>query len=178
MQPNRADAVPAAGLPADPTAALIPDDLVTALLGASRAMVGIALRAMSAPDGGDGAVTLPQYRALALLGGRDGGSLTALAHDLGVNTSTAQRMVERLVASGHVSREPDADDRRRVRLALTGDGAALLERVTARRRAEIERVVDALPEAERASLTGALPGIAAFAEAAGAPPADDDRQLL
>jgi DNA-binding MarR family transcriptional regulator len=60
-------------------------------------------------------LTLPQYRLLALLA--DGATITP---------PTVTSVVDGLVARGLVERRPDPNDRRRLPLALTGDGEALV----------------------------------------------------
>ena len=52
-------------------------------------------------------------------------SLTVLAKHMGVTASTMSLSIERLVRSGHVLREKDAVDARRVCLRLTPDGSRI-----------------------------------------------------
>lgn len=143
------------------------DALVTALLTASRALVGVSARSLSDVED---AVTLTQFRALVLLRSRGRTRQKALADRLGVNASSALRLVDRLVASGMVTRADVEGDRRAVDLELTDRGRHLVDTVTARRRAAIAEVVDAMPAGRRRGLVAAL---SAFAEAADEPtPAD------
>lgn len=67
-------------------------------------------------------------------------------------TKTAVALEER----GLVERQPCVDDKRVVRLALTPDGRALLDRSHKRRNTWLAERIDALPEAERASLAAAI----------------------
>ncbi len=144
------------------------DALVTALLTASRALVGVSARSLSDVEE---AVTLTQFRALVVLRSRGRTRQKALADRLGVNASSALRLVDRLVASGMVTRADVEGDRRAVDLELTDRGRHLVDTVTARRRAAIAEVVDAMPVGRRRGLVAAL---SAFAEAADEPaPADD-----
>jgi DNA-binding MarR family transcriptional regulator len=70
-------------------------------------------------------LTLPQYRLLALLA--DGATMSShLAERLAVTPPTVTSVVDGLVARGLVERRPDPNDRRRLPLALTGDGEALV----------------------------------------------------
>jgi DNA-binding MarR family transcriptional regulator len=70
-------------------------------------------------------LTLPQYRLLALLA--DGAAMSsALAERLAVKPPTVTSVVDGLVTRGLVERQPDPTDRRRLPLALTEDGAALV----------------------------------------------------
>lgn len=77
-------------------------------------------------------------------------------------------MINRLLKAELVSPRDNPDDRREIRLALAGAGKKIVEAVTSRRRAEIHRIVSAMPVPYRAELIAAL---RAFAEAAGEPEA-------
>lgn len=137
------------------------DPVIDAVLRASRALVAVAARSLAvvADD-----VTLPQYRALVLLAGHGPQSVAALAGALSVSPSTATRMSDRLVRKGLVRRRVPTHDRRQVRLGLTATGRQVVSEVTAHRRAEITRIVQAVPPSARDQLVVALN---AFAESAG-----------
>jgi DNA-binding MarR family transcriptional regulator len=143
------------------------DDLVDAVLGASRALVAVAARSLAdlAED-----VTLPQYRALVELAARGPQRLADLATALGVDRSTATRMCDRLVRKQLVQRRRTSADRRGVRISLTPAGRALVGEVTRRRRAEIAQVLERMSRADRAS---ALRALRVFADAAGEVPEQD-----
>jgi DNA-binding MarR family transcriptional regulator len=140
-----------------------PEELVTALLTASRALVGVSARSLADVED---TVTLTQFRALVVLRTRGRTRQKALAERLGVNASSAMRLVDRLVAAGTVTRREDRSDRRAVDLELTPRGRELVDTVTARRRAAIAEIVDAMPAGRRRGLVAAL---SAFAEAADEP---------
>ncbi len=131
------------------------------MLHASRALVAVAARSLAlvADD-----VTLPQYRVLVLLAGRGPQGIAGLAASLAVSPSTATRMCDRLVHKGLVRRRTPPRDRRQVRLGLTEAGRRVVAEVTARRRAEIARIVCAIPADDRDQLVKALD---AFARSAG-----------
>lgn len=116
--------------------------MVDALLATSRAIVGIAVRSL-AGSGVD--VTLPQYRALAVLAAQGPQRIVDIAAELGVNPSTGTRMCERLVRKGLIDRRRIGADRREVQLTLTDEGMRVVADVTGRRRAELAQLVDALP---------------------------------
>lgn len=141
------------------------DELVTALLTASRALVAVAARSLAEHSE---SVTITQFRTLVVIGNQPDLSLNQLADQLGVNPSTAMRMINRLLRAGLVSRRDNPDDRRENLLALTAAGREIVDTVTRRRRAEINRVVAAMPTPHRVELIAALH---AFAEAAGEPEA-------
>ncbi|MFD7736308.1 MarR family winged helix-turn-helix transcriptional regulator [Kitasatospora phosalacinea] len=145
------------------------EDLVTAVLTASRVLVALSVRSLGEVAE---SLTLPQFRMLVLLHSRGAMSLSRLAEHLAVNPSTAMRMLERLTAAGMVVRDTRPEDRREVRAALTEQGARTVVEATERRREEIRRIVQAMPARQRSAMVQAL---RAFADA-GAEPAAPDRQ--
>jgi DNA-binding MarR family transcriptional regulator len=158
---GRPDAAPAtdpdsvAGLVAAPDAGLEQHaaELTDAVMAASRLFVAISARALAEVEP---FLTLPQLRALVVLDGRGPITLTALAGELGVNPSTALRMVDRLVTAGSVHREVNPENRREVLLRLTPAGARLVGHVLRHRQAEIARIAARLPADRRAGLVTAL----------------------
>ena len=137
--------------------------LVTALLTASRVLVGVSAKSL---EDLDDTVTLPQFRALVVLEGHGPSRLNQLAARLDVGSPTALRMVDRLVRAGFVERHENEENRREVVIALTSAGRSLVQRVTRRRRAAIAKVVARMPTDRQAELVDAL---TAFAEAAAEP---------
>jgi DNA-binding MarR family transcriptional regulator len=152
--------------PRQPALAHDDDQVVDALLTASRLLVAIAAKSLAAVEE---ALTLPQYRMLVVLDAQGPSSLARLAEHLEVNPSTALRMVERLTAAGMVAKVAHPANRREVRLHLTPAGWQVVRQVTEKRREEIARIVDAMPPERRADLVAAL---RAFTDAGGEPPAD------
>jgi len=140
------------------------ESVVDAVLTASRVLVAIAARSLA--DVAE-EVTLTQYRSLVVLASRGPQSVAALAEELGVTPSTASRLCDRLVRKSLVRRREDRRDRRAVRLALTPAGRALVDAVTERRRTEIARLLDGIPEDAQRSMVQAL---RALAQAAGEVP--------
>ena len=140
------DALAPPAVPAD-------DELVDTVLAASRALVAVAARSLAAAGN---EVTLPQYRALVVLAAAGPQGMAELAAALAVNPSTATRLCDRLVRKGLVRRHRQAGDRRLVRIALTAAGRDLVAEVTRRRRAELARLLGALPPGQHE------PVIAAF----------------
>ena len=138
-------------------------DLVTALLTASRALVGVSARTLADVEDD---VTLTQFRTLVVLDNHGGINLNRLAELLDVNSSTAMRMIDRLLVANLVTRQDNPSNRREVLLDLSPAGRRIVRRVTARRRAEIARIVQQMPAAQRGVLVTAL---RAFASAAGEP---------
>jgi DNA-binding MarR family transcriptional regulator len=129
------------------------DQLVDAVLSASRVLVAIAARSLA--EVGE-EVTLTQYRSLVVLASRGPQGVAALAEAVAVTPPTASRMCDRLVKKGLVTRRTDRRDRRQMRIALSPSGRRLVDTVTARRRAEIEQLVESIPEDSRAGVVAAL----------------------
>ena len=119
------------------------DRLAEALLVASRALVAIAVRSMSASTV---AVTVVQYRVLVLLESRGKLSVTAIADELGVDQSNASRHCSRLTHLGLVNRARSAHDGRAVDVVLTAAGRHHVQAVRRARRREIARVLDRMPD--------------------------------
>ncbi len=152
------DRTPASATPVDGSG---PQDVVEAVVRASRSLVGVAARSLA---GLEEEITLAQYRMLVLLGSRGAQRVADLAHALDVNPSTATRMCDRLVTKRLVRRYRTTQDRRSVRVAATPAGRELVDRVTERRRQEIRRIVASMSPETRQPLIDAL---RAFADAAG-----------
>jgi DNA-binding MarR family transcriptional regulator len=148
------------------------DDVVTAILTASRVLVGVSARSLADVED---TVTLTQFRTLVVLHGHGVINLNRLADLLAVNSSTAMRMIDRLLASELVSRRDNPANRREVLLDLTDEGHRLVQQVSDARRAEIARIVKAMPAGERNELVNAL---RAFADAAGEPEANESTARL
>jgi DNA-binding MarR family transcriptional regulator len=134
------------------------DEVVEALLTASRAMVALAARSLADLDA---EVTLPQYRALVVLASRGPQRVVDISVELGVTPSTATRMCDRLVRKGLARRYRIPSDRREVRLTLTPAGRRLVREVTERRRDELVRIVAAMPTASHGPITRGLQALSA-----------------
>ncbi|PZS37312.1 MAG: MarR family transcriptional regulator [Pseudonocardiales bacterium] len=126
---------------------------VDALLAATRVLAGVALRSL---DVLDGAVSLPQFRMLAVLAGLGCARSAWVARALGLDASTVTRLADRLVTTGHVVRGSDPRHRSAVTLELTPSGQRLVSAISEWRQRELSRIVAALPLAARAQLTSVL----------------------
>jgi DNA-binding MarR family transcriptional regulator len=142
------------------------DELVTAVLTASRALVGVSVRSLAQVEG---VVTVTQLRTLVVLDGHGEMNLNRLAELLGVTPSTAMRMIDRLLNAEMVTRQDNPKNRREVVLGLTDQGRQVVREVTSARRAEITRIVQEMPASQR---NGLIKALRAFAEAAGEPEPD------
>ncbi len=139
--------------------------VTTAMLTASRLLVAISARSLAAVED---TVTLPQFRLLVVLSTQGPAKLVTLARLLGVNPSTALRMVDRLTAAGLVHRQASPHSGREISLTLTTAGHTLVNDVTTRRRHELAAVIRAMPATQRRDLLTAL---RAFTDAGGEPTA-------
>lgn len=135
------------------------DEVVDALLDASRALVAVAARSLADVDD----VTLSQFRALVLISTRRRTTVSDLAEALGIHPTSATRLCDRLVRKGLVHRLEGVDDRRLTELHLAPSGRHLVQRVTSRRRRDLETIAERMHPGD---LDKAIQGLAAFAAAA------------
>jgi DNA-binding MarR family transcriptional regulator len=131
---------------------LAPDALET-LQAATRILAGVALRSLGVLAG---AVTLPQFRILAVLADSGRARSAQVAQALGIGTPTVTRFADSMAAAGYVSIRAEAGGRDAVVLELSPSGEALVGRVTAWREQEMARIFRQLPLAERTILIHAL----------------------
>lgn len=130
------------------------------LQAATRMLAGIALRSLDALDA---AVTLPQFRLLAVLADLGPVPSGRAARTLGLGPSTVTRLADRMVAAGHVARGTDPRHRGVVTLALTASGQALVAAADAWRRRELAQIMGRLAPGEQAAVTAALTVLVAAA---------------
>ena len=123
------------------------------LQSATRVLTGVALSSLEALDG---AVTLPQFRMLAVLADLGQVRSAQVARALGLEASTVTRLGFRMVAAGHVARGSDPSHRGVVTLELTATGRQLVDRVEAWRREELTRILQQLPAGQQDQVTAAL----------------------
>jgi DNA-binding MarR family transcriptional regulator len=143
-------------MPETPDHGLVPEltpEAAEVLQAVTRLLVGVALRSLDALDA---AVTLPQYRLLAVLADLGSAPSGQVARALDLDRSTITRLADRLVAAGHVSRGSDPRHRGVVILELTGSGRDLVARVDAWRRQELAQIMGRLTPTDRVAVTGAL----------------------
>ncbi|MFV0495488.1 MarR family winged helix-turn-helix transcriptional regulator [Mycobacterium sp.] len=129
------------------------DAITESLLTASRLLVAMSARSIGHVED---TMTIPQFRTLVILSNRGPVNLATLSSLVGVKPSATGRMVDRLVGTGMIDRRQHPKSRRELLVALTDQGRNLVREVTGYRRAEIARVVEKMPEAERQGLVGAL----------------------
>lgn len=83
-------------------------------------------------------VTPVQYGVLKCLWDQDGQPPKKIAEVLNLDSSTITGILDRMESKGLVKRTPDSDDRRTLKVIITGDGLKLKE--------QIERVVEDVNE--------------------------------
>ena len=125
----------------------------SALQAATRMLAGVALRSMDALDN---AVTLPQFRLLAVLADLGRVPTGEAARTLGLDRSTVTRLANRMVDAGHVVRGSDERHRGMVTLELTASGRDLVATADAWRRAELARIMARLAPEDQATVTASL----------------------
>ncbi|GGR20176.1 MarR family winged helix-turn-helix transcriptional regulator [Streptomyces roseolus] len=135
-----------------------------AVVTASRLLVAVSARSLATVEE---SITLPQFRMLVVLSTHGPSKLVALAEHLGVQPSTAMRMVDRLIAAGLVSRRTNPENRRETVQSLTSEGDRVVRHVTTRRRDEITGILRRLDPSQRNALVDAL---TAFNSAGQEPP--------
>jgi DNA-binding MarR family transcriptional regulator len=163
-----------ANTPSEPLPAQAPDTLgtvadeiahaVDVLQEATRMLAGVALRSVEVIEG---AVSLPQFRVLAMLASLGPARSARVAAGLGLEPSTVTRLVDRLVAAGHVTRDMDPSNRSAVILRLTGSGQRIVDDVAAWRHRELCRIFLRLEPADRKTLTASLGRLVAVGEGYG-----------
>jgi DNA-binding MarR family transcriptional regulator len=123
------------------------------LQAATRVLAGVALRSL---DVLDSAVTLPQFRLLAVLADLGPVPSGQAARTLGLDPSTVTRLADRMVIAGHVARGTAPQHRGVVTLELTASGRDLVAAADTWRRHELARIMARLASPERAAVTAAL----------------------
>ena len=131
------------------------------LQAATRMLAGLALRSLDALDD---AVTLPQFRLLAVLADLGTVPTGQAARALGLDPSTVTRLADKMVTAGHIVRGGDPRHRGVVTLALTGSGRGLVDTAAGWRHRALARIMSQLAPADQGKVAAAL---ALLVEAAG-----------
>lgn len=90
-------------------------------------------------------VSLAVFEVLHFAGEAQEGSLRVgdLARAVGITVGAASKLIDRVKAAGLISRQPDAEDRRASRIALTETGRHTLDAATITYTAELGALLDA-----------------------------------
>lgn len=101
-------------------------------------------------------LTPAQWQTLAHLKRNEGINQGALAQILEVQPITLSRLIDRLEAAGWVTRRPDPDDRRAVRLFLTAAAQPIVDRIRVVAQEAIAGAMVGIPDAERERIIDTL----------------------
>jgi DNA-binding MarR family transcriptional regulator len=113
----------------------------------------------------DGELASAQLSTLKMLGA-GGLRVGDIARNLGVKLPSATEQIIKLERVGLVTRNPDPDDSRAVRVIITDDGRAAVGAADQRRNAMMAGLLSQLSDVERARLADALPVIARIGDSA------------
>ena len=106
-----------------------------------------------------------QVSLLAIIQGSPGIGVGDLAAREGTSAPSVSNHIDKLEASGLVTRtRVDGGDRRRVGLTVTAEGARVLRAVRSRRTAWLAARLRELPEEQLRAVNGAIGGLAALVE--------------
>lgn len=109
-------------------------------------------RAIAARYQAEFALTIPEWRVMALLGAAPGLTATQVAEATPMDKVAVSRAVRSLVDAGRVAAAADGDDGRRQRLTLTPAGMAVYRRVAPRALALEAQLLETFSPAERTTL--------------------------
>ena len=101
-------------------------------------------------------VRVPEWRVLATLNDEDGAMVTKLARISLLEQSHLTKIIDQMAVRGLVTRRPDPDDARRVRVFLTDEGRLLATRLVADARAHEIGILALLSKEEAAVLKPVL----------------------
>lgn len=153
----------AAEVPDVPAGTQVPtqEETMDVVLAASRVLMAIAARSVYAA--GDD-VTLPQYRTLVVLAYKGPQRTIDLAEELGVTSSTATRMIDRLVRRKLVHRAAHPEDGRANRVDITDAGRSVVAAVTRHRRTEFSKALGKVQPDKRRALVDGLEALRSAAD--------------
>ena len=101
-------------------------------------------------------LTTPKMRALAVLSVIDALPITELAVYAVVEQSTLSRSLEQLTSDGLVRRDPDANDSRVTRIAITDTGRAAFDQLWPSMARIYSQMFHGIPDEERAAYVNTL----------------------
>ena len=99
---------------------------------------------------------VPEWRVLACLHDRDGMMITRLADFCLCEQSRMTRIIDQMDKRGLVLREPDPEDRRRVRVFLTGAGREVSDKLVEEARHHEARLLSAFEDSDAARIKPVL----------------------
>ena len=97
-------------------------------------------------------ITIQQFMLMSFISHKGCPKMKELADELNVTMGNITSMIDRLIEHGCVSRKDDPDDRRVVRVCLTGKAKELFKKAIERRRKNMTLLLDNLTGNDRSSL--------------------------
>ena len=105
------------------------------------------------------------YQTFALSSLAHGATTSSeLAEEMGITLPSATSLVDRLVKNGWVTREPDPNDRRIIRLGVTDQGMAVCVMMKKKRLKAFNVLIDAMTEDDQQALYRILKNVYATLE--------------
>lgn len=101
-------------------------------------------------------LTLNEWRVMTVVGSHPGIAATDVCTRSGMDKMSVSRAIAGLAARQRIVRRPDAGDRRRVLLQLSGAGQRLYERIATTAREREAQLFGGLGAAEQAQLSATL----------------------
>jgi DNA-binding MarR family transcriptional regulator len=101
-------------------------------------------------------LSMSQLGALFQIRRRGSSGVTDLGDDLGVTSSAASQMLERLVQQGLILRSEDPSDRRVKQIVLTEKGIQVLQESIRARQSWLSDLTETLSDSEKEAITAAL----------------------
>lgn len=93
-------------------------------------------------------ITTPQFLALVVLKDKPGITMGELCERLFLACSTATDLIDRMEKNGYLERNRDPEDRRVIRLSITGKGKDIISQVINARRRYVESILAQLTQEE------------------------------
>ncbi len=144
-----------------------PDDAAAAIL----EDIPLVMRAIRGRmrEGRPAGMSVAQFRALVQIRRNPGSGLSEIADHLGTSVPAASELISRLVREDLVRRETDPDERRRIRLTLSPDGAGQLDLAQQAAMTWLRSLVSGLPPARQRAIVQALADLRSLVEPAETP---------
>ena len=101
-------------------------------------------------------ISMQQFRALGVVNGHPGASLSAVARHIGLTTASTSKLIEALVKLGLVTRTDAAEDRRKVVLNVTEAGNRALESARKAALGRLAEMLAALDDPDRLAVIRAM----------------------
>jgi DNA-binding MarR family transcriptional regulator len=104
-------------------------------------------------------VTVPEWRAMAVLGGLGPTTANEIARRTAMDKAQVSRAVARLIKAGRLARQPDPDDHRSALLTLTKVGRTVYNEIVPlvlEREADLLQILDATERAQLDALLAKL----------------------